>query len=197
MGTKSYLILFTAIIATSSLTLFSFLSCEKETIQEFKSKTEKTTPVRGSICGNIEQKDILNDNDDIIGNALFFNNYNNFYIELTLPDSLCILNCYLHSSTSLYDFPLDNSNNLNYLFFNHIFRYSLLKSFKRIIIPLPEIPARSYLSVAIEYGKWENQSLVKKIAWIDGIRYGSSIRGRITAYDKKACLIQNHEGLNE
>ena len=43
MGTKSYLILFTAIIATSSLTLFSFLSCEKETIQEFKSKTELKT----------------------------------------------------------------------------------------------------------------------------------------------------------
>jgi hypothetical protein len=53
------------------------------------------------------------------------------------------------------------------------------------------------LAVAIEYGKWKNQSLIKKIAWIDGIRYGSSVRGRITAYDTKQCLTQNHEGLNE
>ena len=197
MSTKSFLILFTATIASASLTLFSFLSCEKERLAGHQNETEKHIPIRGTICGTIEEKDILNENDAIIGNALFYNNPKNFYMELTLPDSLCIMNCYAHTSTSLYDFPLDSLQNLNYSLFNRIFRYSQLRSFKRIIIPLPEIPNRSYLAVAIEYGKWKNQSLIKKIAWIDGIRYGSSVRGRITAYDTKQCLTQNHEGLNE
>ncbi len=154
-------------------------------------------PKKGSICGAIEQKDILNNNDDIIGTALLFNNKNNFYIELNLPDSLYIMNCFVHTSSSLYDFPLDTISNLNWVNFNHIYRYTSLGNFKRLIFPLTEIPNRFYLTVAIEYGNWENQELNKKIAWIDGIRYGSSIRGRVTAFDKKQCLTQAKDGISQ
>jgi hypothetical protein len=197
MSAKSFLILFTSAIAMASLALFSFLSCEKETLEVYQRGTKNSIPIRGTICGSIEEKDILNDNNDIIGNALLYNNTKNFYIEITLPDSLCIMNCYAHLSTSLYDFPLDSLQNLNYFAFNHVFRYTHLSYFKRIIIPLTELPNRSYMAVAIEYGKWENQELLKKIAWIDGIRFGSSIRGRITAFDKKQCLVQNGEAIDE
>ncbi len=197
MTARYFLILFTAIIAISSISLFSFLSCEKEIIKENQNITNKGLPIKGTICGTIEQKDILNSNDDVIGTALLYNNKENFYLEITLPDSLCILNCFVHSSSSLYDFPLDSAYNLNWPTFNHNYRYTLLSSFKKIIIPLYEIPNRSYLAVAIEYGKWINQELTKQISWIDGIRYGSSVRGRVTAYDKKQCLKQAKEAINE
>jgi hypothetical protein len=196
MTSKRFIIIFTAVIAISSSFLFSMLSCEKEMVKENQIFSNSNLPIKGSICGAIEQKDILNNNDDNIGTALLFNNKNNFYIELTLPDSLCILNCFVHTSSSLYDFPLDTLNNLNWVNFNHVFRYTSPGTMKRLIIPLTEIPNRSYLAVAIEYGRWENQELIRQIAWIDGIRYGSSIRGRVTAFDKKLCLKQPKEGLN-
>jgi hypothetical protein len=197
MGSKRFIIIFTAVIAIFSSFLFSMLSCEKEMVKEKQIFSNINMPIKGSICGAIEQKDILNNNDDIIGTALLFNNKNNFYIELTLPDSLCVLNCFVHTSSSLYDFPLDTLNNLNWSNFNHIFRYSSLGNFKRLIFPLTEIANRCYLAIAIEYGRWENQEIVKKIAWIDGIRYGSSIRGRVTAFDKKQCFKQSKEGITQ
>lgn len=197
MTSKRFIIIFTAAIAISSSILFSFLSCEKEIKKENQILSNNNLPIKGSICGSIEQKDILNYNDEIIGTALFFNNKKNFYIEITLPDSLCVLNCFVHTSSSLYDFPLDTLSNLNWVNFNHIFRYTSLGSVKRLIFPLTEIPNRSYLAIAIEYGRWKNQELIKQIAWIDGIRYGSSIRGRVTAFDKKQCFTQPIEELEQ
>ena len=197
MSSKIFIITFTATVASIALSLFSFLSCEKENSITFKKNELEQMPERGTTCGTIEQKDILNETNDVIGTALLFNNSKNFYIELTLPDSLSILNCYLHSSLNLYDFPVDSNYNLNWNNFNHIFQFTRLNNFNRIIIPLNELPNRSYLAIAIEYGKYENQKSIKNILWVDGIRFGSSIRGRITAYDKKSCLTQSFEGQNE
>jgi hypothetical protein len=169
--------------------MIAFISCEKELANSYQNEINQM-PIIGSICGEIEQKDIIDDQGNAIGLALLYNDTKNFYLYLSLSDSLIVEQTNLHWSQELMNFPMDSFHNLDLGNFKFTKREVLPRNSQKIIIPLPQLPSRFYLAAGITFKNYKNSASGKNIAWIDGIRYGSSYRGKVTAFERKICLTQ-------
>jgi hypothetical protein len=173
------------------IALFTFLtSCQKESPcshERIGLTTNVIWPI-GGICGNRDFRDLLNENNQPKGSLFTYNDHQYQYLDVQLDDGYVASNIYIHFSETS-NFPVDSQNNPDVTVFGYKYHMDYPTSFWRIRWKKGKIPLNGFVSLCVAAIHPENQGDCKQTRlWADGIRYGSSIRGRYFYYTWTNCL---------
>jgi hypothetical protein len=146
-------------------------------------------PIDG-FCGSFSIHELLTVQQDVKGMLRLYNNLTEWFLEFKLEEDHSIELVHLHFSPTPH-FPLDAHQNPDLSSFSHQVHFNHPSSIRRLKFSKNEVPLQGYISICIEYKNPQtfNRCGMGKL-WVDGIRYGSSERGRYVAYSWKNCLTQ-------
>jgi hypothetical protein len=149
-------------------------------------------PIEG-FCGAYSVHDLMTAQQDTKGKLRFYNNSTQWFLEFKLDENHFIERVHIHF-TPTPNFPMDVHQNPDLTSFNHQVQFKHPSSIRRLTFSKNEVPLQGFVSICLEYKNPQtfNHCGMGKL-WIDGIRYGSSERGRYFAYSWKNCLTQTPE----
>lgn len=187
-------ILIVAVLAVAGIAMTMY-SCEKETI--VPNSTDDVTVeevdlksiipnVSMGVCGEIENKNILDANRRIVGKSYIYNDKDNFVVLLTAKRGYYFGNAYLHEAGRVMGFPLNENGDPDYIAFKHRIDAQPFCNYRKFVIPASAIKDKNLIS-AVTQVIYNNNGREKGLGWIDGTLYGNTKKGRYFEYELKAC----------
>jgi hypothetical protein len=149
-------------------------------------------PIEG-FCGAFSVHDLVTVQQEVKGMLRFYNDPSRWFLEFKLEENHSIEWVYLHFSPTP-NFPVDAKQNPDLSSFAHQVHFAHPSTLRRLNFPKKDVPLKGFLSICLVYRNPQtlNRCGMGKL-WVDGIRYGSSERGRYFAYSWKNCLTQHPE----
>lgn len=202
MKKSNFKFLLIAAILLSAVVGVSVYSCEKEVIlpsQESASKTNQdgfvTEP--GAVCGEIQEKNIFNRENEVIGQALVYNDTKYFYVVMSCFRGYNFNETYMQIDDKFGNFPLTDAGNPDITNFEYSILDRPASNTRKFRIPLTEIAGVSNLTVAAMIQSTENREDKPTVAWVDGKFYGAEKTGRTFVFSKTTCMTTEAETVQE
>ena len=195
MKTSNLKYIFLAAGVALGVTAVSVYSCEKQNfvpntddaVSAYEDPTKFITEP-GAICGEMEEKYLINDQGKTIGQAIVYNDTKYFYVIATPSRGFLLDKAYMNVTDLVDEMPLDANGNVMLSKFEYKIESRPASTVRKFRIPLDQMRAESVISVAIDVVSSRAEARPHRLytAWIDGRELGNE--GRMFAYTRQNCL---------
>lgn len=189
-----------ALLSFFVTTIFIY-SCEKEHIEPVRITEKSSSPyieqnkdgLYANVCGVMEESKVLLDDITAAGNTLVYNDDQFLFIEMEAFEEFYFSDAYCHLAYDFQDIPLDGEGDPDYVNFTYQIIDNPISKFRTFKIPLSALEQNNVmLTVGVKVLPDPNKPNMFKLAWVSGIKYGNSWKGRVFKYQKKACSVDDH-----
>lgn len=188
--------LFLASLMLMVTTVVTLYSCEKaaitpseRTLEGNDAEGDFSIPEPNSICGNIENKFLIDEHGHKIGEALIYNSKKYFYVYLTTKEGIFMRDVYLHVTDKMEKIPLDQNGDPFYKIFKYQIVGKSLSNVRKIRVSLKDMEGVSLVTVMAQTFDMNDEDVNGEIdlSWVDGRIYGKTLLGRVFTYEKQIC----------